>query len=292
MSAATAGAVGVPTRSAVAAPSAAAVGAHYDALDGWYRRLWGEHVHHGLWERGDETPAEATRALAERVVALARVGPDDRVLDVGCGYGGTARLLAREHGAQVLGVTVSRAQHAYAIAATNGAGPQYLLGDWLRLEVAPARFDAVVAVESLAHMADRPAALARMARALKPGGRLVVCDWLAAARARGGWRERALLAPVCLHGRMPPLATAPEHAAALRAAGLELESFEDRSRQVARTWPLVAARTARVVLTDPAARAFLAGHASERRFALTLPRLAAAYATRALVYGVFVARRP
>src|SRR3712207_8571359 len=72
------------------------VASHYDELDHFYREVWGEHVHHGLWRRGDETPEEAARELALEVADRAAVGAGDRVVDVGGGYGATARLLATE----------------------------------------------------------------------------------------------------------------------------------------------------------------------------------------------------
>ncbi len=84
------------------------VAAHYDDLDRFYREVWGEHVHHGLWSSGRETPEEATRSLIAVVAEQAALRPGDTVCDVGCGYGGTARVLAGEYGATVTALTVSR----------------------------------------------------------------------------------------------------------------------------------------------------------------------------------------
>ncbi|MDP9384651.1 MAG: methyltransferase type 11, partial [Actinomycetota bacterium] len=66
-----------------AAIAPAAVGGHYDALDRWYREIWGEHVHHGLWEERRLAPEAAARRLAERVGDLAaiRAGEGARVAD-------------------------------------------------------------------------------------------------------------------------------------------------------------------------------------------------------------------
>ncbi|MBA2408238.1 MAG: hypothetical protein H0V62_00115, partial [Gammaproteobacteria bacterium] len=55
----------------------AAVAAHYDELDLFYREIWGEHVHHGLWRGGNETPEQATLALVQRVAELARIVSGD-----------------------------------------------------------------------------------------------------------------------------------------------------------------------------------------------------------------------
>lgn len=80
-------------------PREAEVGGHYDELDPLYRELWGEDLHHGLWEGAGDDAAAAVRRLTDRVAGAAAVGAGDRVCDVGCGYGRTAEVLAREHGA-------------------------------------------------------------------------------------------------------------------------------------------------------------------------------------------------
>lgn len=271
------------------------VAAHYDGLDAYYRELWGEHVHHGLWlDPADHAPVEvATRGLAEYVIGLARVGAGDRVIDVGCGYGATSRLLAREHGARVTGLTVSAAQAAYAASVGGRPGdPEILVRDWRENGLPDAGADAVVAIECLSHMPDKPRVFAELARVLKPGARLVLTDWLACAERRG-WRDRLLLEPICDEGRLPSMHTAAEYGALLRGAGLEVERFEDLSRRMSRTWPIIVRRVLARAARDPAARRFLRDRAQEDRvFAATIPRIMAAYTTRAMVQGLFVARRP
>src|SRR6516165_5194994 len=99
-----------------AEPDATAVAAHYDDLDRFYREIWGEHVHHGLWTETRATPEEAAHRLIEAVADQARIKAGDLVCDVGCGYGATARVLARDYGARVTALTISEAQHEYALA--------------------------------------------------------------------------------------------------------------------------------------------------------------------------------
>ena len=90
------------------------VARHYDQLDRFYREIWGDHVHHGLWLTGKETSDEATRNLTDAVVARAQLAPGMTLCDVGCGYGQTSRIIAREQQVKVTGLTVSPAQHQYA----------------------------------------------------------------------------------------------------------------------------------------------------------------------------------
>ena len=80
---------------------------HYDELDQFYREIWGEHIHHGLWLAGSESSALAVVQLVQLVAEKARIGIGSHVCDIGCGYGAAARLLVRQMGAKVTAITVS-----------------------------------------------------------------------------------------------------------------------------------------------------------------------------------------
>ena len=266
---------------------------HYDDLDLFYREVWGEHVHHGLWVTGRETPAEAVRGLVEHVARAARICASHAVCDVGSGYGATARQLVRDYGAQVTAVTLSPAQHAYACACSPGAAnPTYLLGDWLKNDLPDATYHAVLAIESVTHMADLGRFLSEARRVLRPGGRFVACVWLCGDRPRP-WQRRRLLDPICREGRLAGLPTAAAFQTRMTEAGLIPGRFEDLSRRVRRTWSVCLRRLAGRLLADPRYRRFLFDAAHENRvFARTLPRLWLAYRTGALRYGLFTAQRP
>src|SRR5206468_977577 len=116
------------------------IAGHYDELDHFYREIWGEHVHHGLWLTGRESSAEAVLQLTRRVAECARIANGADVCDIGCGYGATARMLARECGAKVTAMTISSAQFHFAQAAMPDENVRYLLGDWLRNDLPDASF--------------------------------------------------------------------------------------------------------------------------------------------------------
>ncbi len=267
-----------------------AVADHYDDLDAFYRAVWGEHVHHGLWRDGTEPPHEAVRHLVAHVVERAGIGAGTRVCDVGCGYGATARLLAREVGADVVGVTVSPVQHAVAAGlARPGDRVRIVLGDWLCNDLPAGAFDAVVAIESTEHMEDKANCFAEIRRVLRREGRLVVCAWLAAEHPRA-WHERLLLEPICREARLPAMGSESDYRALLAAARLTVDSFEDLSASVARTWTICIRRSIARVLVDPAARRYVVGRRGRNRvFARTLFRIRLAYAVGAMRYGLFAA---
>jgi len=273
--------------------TSAAVASHYDELDHFYRDVWGDHVHHGLWRNGAKTRAEAVREMARFVARKAGIAPGIRVCDIGCGYGATARMLAEEFGASVTGITISPLQHAYGRSQASAEGnPAHVLGDWLRNDFADASFDAAIAIESSEHMPDLGAFFAQAFRVLRPGGCLAVNAWLS-CDAPTNFQRNWLLEPICREGRMPIMGTAGEYERIGREAGFVFANFEEATAEVARTWREISRAFGRKLIRQPEYLRFLCNeHARNRIFALTIFRLRFAYRFGAMRYGVFVFRKP
>jgi tocopherol O-methyltransferase len=269
-----------------------AVGRHYDELDRFYRELWGENLHHGLWQRGDEDAEAATENLTGLVAQRARLQHGDRVCDVGCGYGGPARAFATRWGAEVVGLTVSEEQQRHAVRRAEGDPRQrFMVRNWLESGLPEHHFDAVVAIESSSHMPDHAAFLSECRRVLKPGGRLVIAAWLC-SESPASWKVRHLLRPICDEGRLAGLPTESEYRGWLDASGLRLLLFDDLSHAVRRTWSVCVRRVGERLLGDPAARRYLLDpNRTERVFALAVARIWLAYRVGALRYGVMTATR-
>ena len=264
------------------------VAGHYDQLDRFYREIWGDHVHHGLWITGKKSSDQATRNLMDAVVTRARLKADMHLCDVGCGYGHTSRIIAREQQVKVTGLTISPAQQRYAIQATEAGLPvEFLLRDWQHNDLPDASFDAVIAGGSTEQMQDKERVFSEAARGLKPGGRLVVCAWLSAEHPTP-WEHRHLLEPICREDRMPSLGTATDLVAWMTKAGLEVVASDDVSLQVMRTWPICAWRFLCGVIMRPSYIRFLLDPKHDNRiFGLTMLRLWLAYRTGAMWHVIF-----
>ena len=157
---------------------------------------------------------DAIRAAADTL----RLGPTSRVLDVGAGIGGPARYLAHSTGCHVTALELQPELHEIGVDLTRRCGlagqVTHLCGDALTHPLPLAEFDAFVSWLAILHISDRPRLFARLARALRVGGKCYVEDL--SRRAPFAPRDLADLRGI-VHGIT---VTGPEdYAADLRSAG-------------------------------------------------------------------------
>jgi len=273
-------------------PTVEGAASHYNDLDQFYREIWGEHVHHGVWLTGKETDKEAAENLVEIIANLGHIESGKTVCDIGCGYGATARILAERYDAQVTAMTISATQLEYAKAHNAVAGKtQFLLRDWYDNRLPNAQFDVVQTVESLEHMHDLPVFFQESYRVMKPGGRLVGAAWMSCEKP-SNFAKRHLIDAITREAQIAGIRPESEFRAALEAAGFKNYQFHDYAKQVKRTWPLCIARTLKGILTKPHYRKFIFGSKNPNRiFALTLFRIWFAYELGVQRYGVFSAEK-
>lgn len=166
--------------------SSGSVASYYDRLGRWNRAarafgFGGGHttltVHRALAD-----PAAGGRATFTRLhdILLERIPfrPQLRVLDAGCGLGGTMLALAAARGATCVGLTLSDSQAATANAEAERAGAASRVQALIRSydDPPPGPFDVVIAIESLAHSLDPTASVRRLAMVLAPAGLFVIVD--------------------------------------------------------------------------------------------------------------------
>lgn len=165
--------------------SADSVANSYDEWtdDGILEFYWGEHIHLGHYGSPPQHK-DFLAAKADFVHEMVRWGKLDTlprgttVLDVGCGIGGSSRILAREYGFEVTGITISPQQVARATELTpEGVTAKFAVDDAMALSFPDASFDVVWSIEAGPHMPDKAVFARELLRVLKPGGILVVADW-------------------------------------------------------------------------------------------------------------------
>jgi MPBQ/MSBQ methyltransferase len=278
-----------------------------DAYDRWtsdqlLERLWGDHIHLGYYRSGQWWNEDFRQAKTTFVHALARwsgldqLPPGSKVLDVGCGIGGSARILARDYGLDVLGISISPLQIERARALTpDGLSCRFAVMDAMALDLPDASFAGVWSVEACPHMPDKQGYADELLRVLQPGGRLAVADWNRRDPADGPmnrverWVMRQLLEQWA-HPEFASIRSLQAHLQQSRFhAGLEV-SCGDWSAATLPSWIDSIAEGARrpgaILGLGPAAVA------SALREAPTILLMHWAFATGLMQFGVFRGQKP
>jgi ubiquinone/menaquinone biosynthesis C-methylase UbiE len=207
----------------------------------YYRNTWVDYfavwttrdnlaLHFGLQE-GVCLPHAASLANTNKVLAgLADIKPGDRVLDAGCGLGGSSFWLASNRGAIVAGVALGSDQIQFAKDEAERRKLQHLtsfyVADFEHLPFPSETFDVVWALESLCHSGDKGRFFSEAFRVLRYGGRIIIADFF--LRTKVISRSSDAILREWLNGwKIPLLWTAANHANAAKLAGFTNITIKD-----------------------------------------------------------------
>ncbi|MDN5937055.1 MAG: methyltransferase domain-containing protein [Salinisphaera sp.] len=234
----------------------ARVARYYRRTQWQYYGLWSGRktlaLHYGYWDTGVRSHPQALLRLNQVLAERVGIRAGDRVLDAGCGWGGSSIWLAREKAAACTGVTLERHQARIGanMARRRGVRADFARADFTALPFEDASFDVVWAVESVCHAPDKTAFLRQAARVLAPGGRLILADFFLADDQANDEAAQRVADWVKLWA-VPALAGLDAFAASVRAAGfteVDMRDETDAIRPAARRLYRIGLWTAPVAL--------------------------------------------
>jgi cyclopropane fatty-acyl-phospholipid synthase-like methyltransferase len=210
----------------------------YDAISPLWKELWGIHVHHGYWRTGKESKELAQEQLTEELAAHANIRPGARILDVGCGMGGSSIYLARTFHAETVGVTLSAVQAEIATKAAKKAGVN---STFMVLDAEKAKFDkpfdVVWSIEAVSHFNNPESFFRLCGKVLKPGGVIAVMDWFEAGGLSDA-QSRKFIAPIRRAMLVPSMTTRVEYLRFAARHGFTVTFTGDISDKVSKSWDL------------------------------------------------------
>lgn len=197
---------------------------YYDSADadGFYSMVWGgEDIHVGCYEDTRDIGAASRKTVDRMARQLAALGDNTAVLDLGAGYGGSARQLTKAYGCSVTCLNISEAQNQTNRDKNRRAGLesriQVIHGSFDRIPEPDCSYDIVWSQDAILHAANRRRVFEEAFRVLKAGGEFIFTDPMQADDVPDG-----VLEPVYARLNLADLGSMRFYRQTARAVGFEV----------------------------------------------------------------------
>ena len=157
---------------------------YYNATENAYKDSWdltnSLAIHYGYWDEKVRSFSQSLSRMNEVMMDAGQIKGNDKVLDAGCGVGGSSIFIAAQTGCRVTGITLSERQMQQAISHAKQKNVTGLVDfkvmNYCSTSFADESFDVVWGCESICYAEDKDKFIKEAFRLLKRGGRLVVAD--------------------------------------------------------------------------------------------------------------------
>jgi sarcosine/dimethylglycine N-methyltransferase len=213
--------------------------------DNFYYTVWGgEDIHVGTYDNPSEDIFTASRRTVEQMADAVDLTSQTRVLDIGSGFGGSARYLAAKYGCHVTCLNVSERENQRNRAMNAEQKLDHLIevtdGSFEELPYEDNAFDVVWSQDAFLHSGDREQVLREATRVLKAGGQLVFTDPMAVDDV-----PKDKLAPILERINLETMATPDFYRRQLGQLGITDLDFSDRSHDLPQHYQRVLEETER-----------------------------------------------
>lgn len=217
---------------------------HYDLLSPYYQSLWGIHLHHGYWITGKETKEAAQENLIRVLIEKAKLDKPTqaksplKILDVGCGIGGSSIYLAKHLQALVTGITISpvQVQMAQQLAKEASVEVSFQVMDAEKMSFTET-FDVIWSVEALSHLNNPQLFFQQAEKILRPGGKFAIIDWFK-KEGLTPQQEQQFIQPIRTGMLTPHMTTMGKYKDYIEAGGIKVTEFLDLSENVKKSWDI------------------------------------------------------
>lgn len=158
---------------------------YYQRTEWVYRHFWkldaSMGLHFGFWDNTTKNLPEAIINQNKIMASMVNIQSNQKVLDSGCGVGGSAIYLSKYAGCDVTGITITPKQvitaNEYAKKEKVSEKVRFMEMDFCNTKFENETFDLVWAIESVCHADNKKEFLTEAFRILKKGGKLIIADY-------------------------------------------------------------------------------------------------------------------
>lgn len=277
----------------------------YDESSVVWEDMWGDHMHHGFYDPGssvsDSDHRSAQIRMIEESLRFAGISEDPaklpkRIVDVGCGIGGSSRYLAKKYGANCQGITLSPVQAGRGNVLAKAQGLEdkvsFQVADALNQPFPDGQFDLVWSMESGEHMPDKAKFVNELVRVAAPGGTIIIVTWCHRdlgpdEESLQPW-EKKLLNRICDAYYLPAWCSTADYVKLLQSISLQDIKAADWSQHVAPFWPAVI----KSALTWKGFISLLRSGIKTIRGALVMPLMIEGYQKGVIKFTIITCRKP
>ncbi len=204
-----------------------------DDAHNFYYRIWGgEDLHLGIYKTEDEDIYTASRRTIDTMASLAKkIDKNTKVIDLGGGFSGSARHLAKKYGCQVTVLNLSETENNRARQMNKEQGLDDLIdvidGSFDTIPFDDETFDIVWSEDAILHSDNRTKVINEAARVLKPGGELIFTDPMQSDNC-----DESVLGPIYERINLSSLGSPAFYKEAAKNAGLTEVEFIDLQEQL------------------------------------------------------------
>ncbi len=208
---------------------------YYDSNDAhnFYYRIWGgEDLHLGIYKTRDEDIFTASRRTIDRMASYAdKIDENTKIIDIGGGFSGSARYLAKKFGCHVTVLNLSETENQRGRKMNKEQGLDHLIdvidGSFENIPFPDASFDIVWSEDAILHSEDRKKVVEEVSRVLKPDGEFIFTDPMQSNDC-----NEEELKPIYERINLSTLGSPKFYRDAATEFGLKEEHFEDLSDQL------------------------------------------------------------
>lgn len=269
------------------------IAAFWDTVSPGWQKIWGPHIHHGFYELSDKK-AKTTDPLPEEMLlaklcALLELKPNQTLLDVGCGMGGSAFYIAKHYKSRVLGITLSQQQINIVKKEQEEnkiKNVSFKIEDAHTLtSIANESFDIVWSLESAEQFYDKNKFMDEAFRILKPGGKIMIATWCSELEQFEGQYAKDYLS-LCRAFHLPYMPTIQYYKDNL-AKKYSIITVEDWTSEVKQSWDKGILQLKQFSFWQ----VFRLGGVTGLKFIQKLNLMSKAFKSGQLRYAVFIAKK-